>query len=300
MFRVNLPNKIFQSRALKEVKRRIIESVSEPGGILAVIGEIGIGKTIATIDGLASFEDIGNNIIWCRQLDKENLRIGVIVSALIRYFNELPRKDIDARTEQLRRLLGQAYQNEKKTILVIDEAHVLHYQTLRSLKRLLELNFSNQIGLVSIIMVGPPQLYEKLNQVQEISLRTDILEMRQLSSDETKEFLRFVLDWNRVKLDNEVIDYLSQKNHNPLRLVITVDKINELQKRLGQTLSLSKLKTQFFSPLRQKIEQSGMSQRQIALKAGISATALNQVLQDNYPGDSKKVIQEVEKVLVEA
>ncbi|MCX8015329.1 MAG: AAA family ATPase [candidate division WOR-3 bacterium] len=137
MFRVNMPNKIFQSKALKEVKRKILDAISEPGGILAIIGEIGIGKTIATIDALAQFEELGHNIIWCRQLDKENLKIGIIVSAMIRHFSELPRKDIDARTEQLRRLLGNAYANDQKTILVIDESHALHHSTLRSLKRLL-------------------------------------------------------------------------------------------------------------------------------------------------------------------
>lgn len=299
MFRVNMPNKIFQSRALKEVKRKIVDAVSEPGGILAIIGEVGIGKTIATIDGLGSFEDVGNNVIWCRQLDKENLKIGVIVSSIIRHFNELPRKDIDARTEQVRRLLGQSYSNDKKTIMVIDEAHALHYQTLRALKRLLELNFGNQIGLLSIVMVAPPALYEKLNQVEEISLRTDILEMRGLTNEEAKEYLSFVLNWNRIKLENDVIDYLSQQNHNPLKLVIAVNKIDEIQKRLGSTLPLAKLKSQFLSPLRQKIEESGLSQRQLAQKANISATTLNQVLQGNYPGNTQKIIKDVEKALVE-
>jgi type II secretory pathway predicted ATPase ExeA len=294
-----MPNKIFQSRALKEVKRKIVDAVSEPGGILAIIGEVGIGKTIATIDGLGSFEDVGNNVIWCRQLDKENLKIGVIVSSIIRHFNELPRKDIDARTEQVRRLLGQSYSNDKKTIMVIDEAHALHYQTLRALKRLLELNFGNQIGLLSIVMVAPPALYEKLNQVEEISLRTDILEMRGLTNEEAKEYLSFVLNWNRIKLENDVIDYLSQQNHNPLKLVIAVNKIDEIQKRLGSTLPLAKLKSQFLSPLRQKIEESGLSQRQLAQKANISATTLNQVLQGNYPGNTQKIIKDVEKALVE-
>jgi len=297
MFRVNMPNKIFQSRALKEAKRKIVEAIAEPGGILAIIGEIGIGKSIAAIDALGDFEAMGNHIVWCRQPDKENLGIGVIITALIRHFNELPRKDIDARTEQLRRLLGKAFEEDKKTILVIDEAHALHRETLRALKRVLELPFAKQIGLLSIVLIAQPSIYERLNQVEEISLRTDILEMRGLTSEESRQYLNFVLEWNRVKIENEVLDYLAEQNHNPLRLVVTVDKIAEIQKRLGSTLPLSKLKNQFL--LRQKIEESGLSQYQVAQKAGFSPTTLSRILNGSYQGNTKKVIQDVEKVLTE-
>ncbi|MCX8015328.1 MAG: helix-turn-helix transcriptional regulator [candidate division WOR-3 bacterium] len=124
--------------------------------------------------------------------------------------------------------------------------------------------------------------------------------MRGLTTEEAKEYIKFILDWLRVKLEADVIDYLAQHYHNPLKIVVTIDKINELQKRLGSNLSLARLKTQLLCPLYQKIEESGKSQRQIALAAGISPTALNQVLKGTYQGDTQKIIQAVEKALLEA
>jgi len=296
MFRVNLPQKIFQSRAIKEVKHRINEAIAEPGGILAIIGEIGIGKTIAAIEALGTLEEFGHHIIWCRQLDKENLKIGIICNAMVRYFGESPRKDIDARTEQLRRLLGQAIQNDKKVILVIDEAHALHTQTLRALKRLLELNFARQIGLLSIILIAQPSIYEKFNILDEVTLRTDILEMRGLTKEESREFLKFICDWNHIKITDEVAEYLSTRSDIPLRLVVTLDRIAEIQHRLGATLTVKQLKEQFLHPLREKISSTGMTIRQVAQKTGYSPAAVSQVLAGKYQGDAKQVIQEIEKV----
>jgi len=299
MFRVNLPQKIYQSRALREVKRKIIDAIAEPGGILAVIGEIGIGKTIAVLDGVGSFEEFGNHIIWCRQPDKEHLKISVIMNAMIRFFGETPRKDIDARTEQLRRLLGQAIQENKKVILIIDEAHALHHQTMRALKRLLELNFGRQFGLLSIVLIAQPEIYEKLNRIAEVALRTDILEMRTLTQNESKEFLKFVANWSRVNIKEEIYDYLSARAEVPLRLVVTIDRINEIQKRLGTTLTVKQFKEQLITPLRQRLETSGLSQRQVAEKAGVSPTTINQVIKGTYKGNVKKVVADVEKVLAE-
>lgn len=299
MFRVNLPQKIFQSKALKEVKRRIIDAIADPGGTLAVIGEIGIGKTIAVLDGLGSFEDFGHHIIWCRQPDKENLKISVIMNAVIRHFGEKPRKDIDARTEQIRRLLGQALQENKKVILVIDEAHALHYHTLRALKRLLELNFGRQFGLLSIILVAQPEIYEKLNQIEEVNLRTDILEMRTLTREESKEFLKFVCSWNRIRITDEVGEYLAARAEVPLRVVVAVDRINEISKRLGAPITVKKLKEQLIYPLRRRIEDAGLSIRQIAKKADLSPATVSQVLQGKYRGNVRKVIDEVDKALQE-
>lgn len=299
MFRVNLPQKIFQSRAVREVRKHIIEALAEPGGILAIVGEVGIGKSIAALDALGAFEELGHHIIWCRQPDKERLKISIIMNAMVRHWNEIPRRDIDARTEQLRRLLGQAITDEKKVILVIDEAHALHYQTMRALKRLLELNFARQIGLLTIVLVAQPEIHEKLNQVEEVALRTDILEMRPLTREESKDFMKFVAEWNCIKIEDEVFDYLAARGENPLRLVVALDRISELSRRLGVPVTVKRLKEQFILPLRRKIEKAGISQHQLAEKTGFSQAAISQALQGKYDGNTKKIIEEVEKVLTE-
>jgi len=298
MFRVNMPEKIFPSRAVKEIKKKIAQL--EPGSILLILGEVGIGKTIATIDALGEYETEGHNIIYCRQPDKENLKIGVILNALIRHFGESPRKDIDARTEQLRRLLGRSWETGKKTYLVIDEAHALHHSTLRALKRLLELPFARQIGLLSIILISQPEIYEKINNLEEIQLRTEILPMKPLTVEESKEFIQFVASWSKFKITPDVVDYLSARMDNPLRIVVALDRIYDFARRIGEPITISKLKQYIILPIRKKLQDEGISIREVAERTGYSPTTISQVLQGKYQGDVKKVIESVEKVLQEA
>ncbi len=297
MFRVNHPARIFESKAVKEVRRRVLNAVTEPGGILAIIGEIGIGKTIAAINILGKLEEYGEHVIWCRQPDKERLKINVIMNAIIRYFGESPRRDIDARTEQLRRLMGKAVSDGKKVILVIDEAHALYAQTLRALKRILELNFSRRMGLLSIILVAQPEIYEKLNRFQEVALRTDVLEMKPLTRPEAIEFLGFVADWNRIKVKHDVFEYLATRCDVPLRLVVTLDRLNEIGRALGKPITKTIVNEYFVYPVKKKLEESGMSLRQAAAKAGISPAAASLALRGKYEGDVMGIVDDLKTAL---
>lgn len=297
MFRVNLPSKIFESKAVKEVRRRVHEAISEPGGILAIIGEVGIGKTIAVLGVVGALEEYGEHIIWCCQPDKERLRIGTIMNTIIRYLGENPRRDMDARTEQLRRLLGQAASAGKKVVLVIDEAHALHRKTMRALKRILELNFGRRMGLLSIILIAQPEIYEKLNRIEEVALRTDIIEMKPLTHGESKEFLKFVAEWNRLKIKNEVFNYLATRCDIPLRLVVTLDRLNEIGRTLGKPITKEIVNKFFIYPTKRKLEESGFSLRQIAKAAGVSPATASQTLQGKYKGDVRGVISDLEQAL---
>ncbi len=297
MFRVNLPEKIFQSKAVKEVRRRLHESITQPGGILAIIGEVGIGKTIAALSVLGSLEEYGEQVIWCQQPDKERLKIGTIMNTLIRHLGENPRRDMEARTEQLRRLLGQAASAGKKVVLIIDEAHALHRQTMRALKRILELNFGRRMGLLSIVLIAQPEIYEKLNRIEEVALRTDILEMRPLTRPEAIEFLRFVAQWNKIKIKDEVYEYLATRCDIPLRLVVTLDHLNEIGRTLGKPITKEIVNQYFVYPVKKRLQESGMSLRQVAAKAGISPATASLTLQGKYKGDVRGVIEDLKGAL---
>jgi len=297
MFRVNLPAKIFESKAVKEVRRRVHDAIAEPGGILAVIGEVGIGKTIAVLSVLGALEEYGEHIIWCQQPEKERLRIGGIMNTLVRHFGENPRRDMDARTEQLRRLLGQAVSSGKKVVLVIDEAHALHRQTMRALKRILELNFARRMGLLSIILIAQPEIYEKLNRIEEVSLRTDILQMKPLTRNEAIEFMQFIAQWSKLKVKDDVFGYLATRCDIPLRLVVTLDRLNEISRTIDKPITRDIVNQYFVYPTKKRLEESGLSLRQAAEKAGISPAAASLALQGKYKGDVQGVISDLENAI---
>jgi len=63
---------------------------------------------------------------------------------------------------------------EKPVVVICDEAHHLHGNTLRSLKRLHELRYGFK-RLMGIFLLGQPPLCEKLGRydLQEVRLRTE-------------------------------------------------------------------------------------------------------------------------------
>ena len=111
--------------------------------------------------------------------------------------------------------------------------------------------------------------------------------------------MKFICEWNRIKITDDVAEYLSTRSDIPLRLVVTLDRIAEIQQRLGTTLTVKQLREQFLHPLKEKIVSAGLTMRQVARRTGYSPAAISQALGGKYQGDAKQVIQEVEKVLQE-
>lgn len=301
MFRVNVPKKIYRSRAYMEVSKTVMKAATQPGSIVAVIGPIGIGKTVATLDTVGRLEEDNNCVIWAQHPEKERLRIGSIMTAMVRVLGETPRRDMDARTEQLRRLLGVTVK-EKRIILVIEEAHALHRSTLRALKRILELNFGRRMGLFSIVLIAQPDLYGKLSRLPEISLRTKAISMRALSEREALEFSDWVRQWEGVKVEKEALHIIARRVRNPLRISAVMDRLAEISERTG-TITKAMVQEFFSQGIKERMEAYGITQTELAAKAGRSRSAVSQFLSGQYRGDTTGLERElktaIEEVIVE-
>ena len=284
MFRVNYPQKIFESKALKQIDHACARAVSHQGSITAIIGEVGIGKTVAAYDALGKLESRGVQVVWAKQPEKEMLRIGGIMAAMIRVFGEAPRRDMEARTEQLRRLLG-VKSKDHRIILVIDEAHGLHRNTLRALKRLLELGFGRRMGLFSIVMLCQPEIYGKLRTVPEIALRTRKVEMLRLTDTEAKGFVDWVAGWEGVKTDVAARDIIGERLHNPLRIASLITMMAEWCENLGETKITKAMCHKIWTKdMQSQMERHGITQQEIANRLKMSKTAVSLAMKGNYNG----------------
>jgi hypothetical protein len=287
VFKVNYPSKIFESKSLKKVHKEVKDCIDTPGSILAVIGEIGAGKSIAVFEALGDFEEHGHHIIWIRQPDREHLRPGTIMSAIIRNLGEEPKRDADTRTEQMRRLIGEK-SLLKRICLVIDDAHPLSREFLRSLKRLLEIGFGKRFGLFSIILIGTQELHPKLMSVPEIFWRTRKVDMKLLTHEEAQNFSLWVADWEQVKMESAAADYLSQKFNNPLVLASTITMLKDQALKIGETkITRELVKSLLLADVKDQMATYGISQKQVAQAIGESEAVVSKTLADSYPGSDK-------------
>lgn len=153
---------------------------------VSVIGPRGSGKTRAIRAALAA-AGAGVRIIEPLRLTRDKLHMGDIETAIIiTLTDESPRRSGEARSRQVRRVLGNA-SRAAKIALFIDDAHVLHNSTLRALKRLRELAFAGRSPLLSVILAAQR---DRTASIPEVGLRSDSLPLSGLAKIETAEALR--------------------------------------------------------------------------------------------------------------
>ena len=154
--------------------------------MVSIVGQRGIGKTHGVHQALA--DGATCTLIEPLRLDKENLHIGDIQRAIVTCLSdESPRHSGEARAGQVRRLLRDA----TAPLLLIDEAHCLHHQTLRSLKRLRELTLRGRnTRLLSIVLLGQ---YDPTARISEVALRTDTVPLGGLTKAEAGAALKSAL-----------------------------------------------------------------------------------------------------------
>src|SRR5690606_30539058 len=98
------------------------------------------------------------------------IRIGSILTAIITDTStESVRRDMETRSRQVVRILGNLVVNQGKEIcIVIEDCHRLHANTLNALKLMREADFAGHAPLFSVIMLGWPEFLDKLSNRRDI------------------------------------------------------------------------------------------------------------------------------------
>ena len=198
------------------------------GRMVAVIGESGAGKSTLLGDlkekitrqnkpvvlvepSVEGMEDTDNK--------GETMRSADIHAAIIYTLNAKATvaRGKEKRSRQVQSLLEESTTSGRSHLLVIEEAHALPIPTLNHLKRLHEKMRLGRRPMLGILLMGHPELEDKLNRhdVREVMQRTEIVRLRPLGSD-LAGYLKV-----RAEACNRKLDEL-----------ITVDGIDELRSRL--------------------------------------------------------------------
>lgn len=153
---------------------------------VSILGPRGSGKTWAVRAALA---DHTVKVVEPLRLTRDKLHMGDIETALVRELSdESPRRSGEARSYQVKRVLGE-FSRAQAVVLVIDDAHVLHHQTLRALKRLREFTWLNRSPLLGIVLIGQ---HDKTRGIDEVRLRSDQMWLEGLTAKEIASAVRAV------------------------------------------------------------------------------------------------------------
>ncbi|MBL8511511.1 MAG: AAA family ATPase [Betaproteobacteria bacterium] len=161
------------------------------GGFIAVVGESGAGKSTLRkwlLDRIER-ESAQIRVIQPRVFNKDRLTGGQLCEAILADLGHEGRqpRSLEAKARLVERMLIASLQGGNKHVLVIEEAHDLTVGFLKLLKRFLELEKGFK-RLLSIVLIGQPELLDKLNErlhpeAREVIRRVEIVNLPALDTD---------------------------------------------------------------------------------------------------------------------
>ncbi|MRR15675.1 MAG: type II secretory protein ExeA [Deltaproteobacteria bacterium] len=198
---------IFMSDEHRYIEAAMLDAAKH-GGFLAVIGEVGSGKSVMRRKVVEQLKKDGDVIvIFPQMIDKTRVNAASICDAIIMDLSEeTPKRSMESKSRQVHRLLLERAQQGYRCVLILEEAHDLSINTLKYLKRFQELEDGYR-KLLGIILLGQTELNNFLDESRHIEMREVIrriqkAEIRGLNGN-TKEYLQ--LKFKRINIRIEDI-----------------------------------------------------------------------------------------------
>ena len=187
------PRFLYRSREHEEALARLIYGIENQVGAAMLTGEYGSGKTLiaqALLDELAQ-DKYKMVFITNPQLTYVELLMAITMKLGV---TNLPTK----RTEVLTNLLLDALNNTlvnnvkngKETVILIDEAHIIDdIKTFDELRLLLNFQLRDRF-LLTLLLLGQPELKGKVDQVKQFEQRIGVrYHLGPLSAEDTEKYV---------------------------------------------------------------------------------------------------------------
>lgn len=191
------PRFIYYSSQHEEGLSRLLYAVSEGKGAAMLTGVFGCGKTL-----------LGRTLL--KELDKDIYKTAFITNPYLNYeellmhivYNlggkDLPSRKTDVLVntvlERLSEILENNMRDGKKTVIIIDEAHVIRNKEVWEGLRLI-LNFQLEDRfLLTLLLLGQPELKELIDGNKQFSQRIAVrCHLGSLNEKETKGYILYRL-----------------------------------------------------------------------------------------------------------
>jgi len=194
------PEFLYLSPSHKEALASVIYGVKQRKGFVAIVGEVGVGKT--TI--LRSFLEI---------IYKEKIKVVYIFNVDVSFQSLLKRiyiglgrsagsDDVNEMLNHLYEILIEEYRNGYNVVIIIDEAQNMPLKTLERLRMLSNLETSTD-KLIQTVFSGQPEFEKILDSYELRQLRQRIAvksTIKPLTVDESIAYVKHRLDKASVKV----------------------------------------------------------------------------------------------------
>lgn len=210
---------IYMSDEHRYIEAAMIDAARH-GGFLAVIGEVGSGKSVMRRKVIETLKRDGDVlVIYPQMIDKTRVNASSICDAIVMDISsDKPRIKLEAKTRQVQSLLLDRAKSGYRACLIIEEAHDLSVQTLKYLKRFYELEDGYR-KLLGIVLIGQTELKEMFNEAQHVDMRevirrVQVAEIRGLNGN-LRDYLSVKFKRVGAKaediFDDEAFDALSRR-----------------------------------------------------------------------------------------
>ncbi|MCF7855328.1 MAG: AAA family ATPase [Candidatus Pacebacteria bacterium] len=182
------PRYLFLSGQHQEALNHLLYGIRERKGFIQLTGEVGSGKTTLC---RAMFGELNGDYLTALILNPKLSETQLLRAILTEL--EVPKiaNDRLKNYEILNEFLLKNVRNNIDVVLVIDEAQNLHNELLEQIRLLSNLETDNQ-KLIQIVLMGQPELRDKLQSAELRQLRQRITvryHLGPLDRDETRRYI---------------------------------------------------------------------------------------------------------------
>ena len=184
------PHFLYYSRQHEEALTRLMYVVSEAKGLAVLTGVFGCGKTVVARTLISSLSKGRYEVAFLinPQFNSVELLRDIVYHLGVK--DNLPSQKTDI-LHALDGILRNNFNDGKSTVIIIDEAHLIEDKMIFEELRLL-LNF--QAGnhfLLTLILIGQPELREKINNIKQLEQRIAMkYHLSGLTLEDTLHYIR--------------------------------------------------------------------------------------------------------------
>ena len=216
------PRYLFMSEQHREALAHLVYGVGEGGGFVLLTGEVGTGKTTVCRCLLEQLPDNARiAYILNPKLSATELLANVCDELHIVYSQQPSLKQL---TDVLNEFLLASHAAGLKIVLMIDEAQNLSIEVLEQVRLLTNLE-TNKEKLLQIILIGQPELKEKLarHELRQLAQRiTARYHLRPLTAEESESYILHRLEVSGFSdnlFDKQAIKELFKRTAGVPRLI---------------------------------------------------------------------------------
>lgn len=179
-----------------------MQSAARTGGLLAVVGESGAGKSVLRKKFLDECEKKHGDdlrIVRPRIIDKSKMTAAAVCEAIIRDLTPgvTIRHTLEARAKQVEEALTGLFHAGTRACLLLEEAHDIASDVLKFLKRFWEIDVGWQRPL-AVVLLGQLELKDRLNEqshpdIKEFIRRCEVAELLPIT-ERIDDYLAFKLN----------------------------------------------------------------------------------------------------------